>query len=68
MRLSFLASMAMVTTGVIAATTIPLLDKIDVWGFVNLDLDGVLRSWFVNLLLDLRSSSTQSTRPILQGP
>lgn len=49
----------MVTTGVIAATTIPLLNKIDVWGFVNLDVDGVLRSWFVNLLLDLHSSSSQ---------
>jgi len=41
----------MVTTGVIAATTIPLLDKIDLWGFVNLDIDGVLRSWFVKIYL-----------------
>ncbi|MAD87977.1 MAG: hypothetical protein CL912_33870 [Deltaproteobacteria bacterium] len=51
MRLSILSSLAMVTTGVIAATTIPLLDKIDLWGFVNLDIDGVLRSWFVKIYL-----------------
>jgi hypothetical protein len=60
MRLSILSSLAMVTTGVIAATTIPLLNKIDVWGFVNLDVDGVLRSWFVNLLLDLHSFLRQA--------
>lgn len=49
MRLSLLASLATATTGVIAATIIPLLDKVDVWGFVNLDVDGVLRSWYASL-------------------
>jgi len=24
------------------------MSKIDIWGFINLDLDGVLRSWAVN--------------------
>lgn len=38
----------MTTTGLVAATTIPVLTKIDTWGFVNLDLDGVLRSWASN--------------------
>lgn len=42
----------MVTTGMTAAATIPLLNKIDSWGFVNLDVDGVLRSWWVNPLLN----------------
>ena len=43
MRLSILSSRAIATTGVTAATTIPILNKIDIWGFTNLDGDCVLR-------------------------
>jgi hypothetical protein len=43
-----LSSVAMTATGLVAAATIPTLNNLDSWGFVNLDVDGVLRSWSSN--------------------
>lgn len=45
---TILLSILVTATGLVAAATIPTLNNLDSWGFVNLDVDGVLRSWSSN--------------------
>jgi hypothetical protein len=45
---TILSLLTVAATGLATSASIPLLEKTDPWDFVNLDIDGVLRSWSVN--------------------